>query len=187
MTFCISTLCITTPCITTFCSTAFLMTFFIKTLSMLAFCLTTLNITIKNATLSIYLTHCQVSLSWVSSNWVSWRRPNAHSLRCFSTKRQGAFFCSQFINFQQSVGLICSELLKPFFSWNNCCCCCPGILFLSFLRGILKGEVSLYHWPPVWLVWSQLYDTWQFLFLFAKQTNPNQSNRRSMVQWYFPP
>ncbi len=25
-----------------------------------------------------------------------------------------------------------------------------------------------------------------FLFLFAKQTNPNQSNRRSTVQWYFP-
>jgi len=49
-------------------------------------------------------------------------------------------------------------------------------------QGILKGEVSLYHWPPVWLVWIQLYDYWQFLF---KQTNPNQSNRRSMVQWYF--
>jgi hypothetical protein len=44
---------------------------------------------------------------------------------------------------------------------------------------ILKGEVSLYCWPPVWLVWNQLYDNnWQFLFLFAKQTNPNQSNRR---------
>jgi len=53
-------------------------------------------------------------------------------------------------------------------------------------QGILKGEVSLYHWPPVWLVWNQLYDNWQLLFLFAKQTNPNQSNRRSMVQWYFP-
>jgi hypothetical protein len=52
-------------------------------------------------------------------------------------------------------------------------------------QGILKGEVSLYCWPPVWLVWNQLYDYWQFLFLFAKQTNPNQSNRRSMVQWYF--
>ncbi len=51
---------------------------------------------------------------------------------------------------------------------------------------ILKGEVSLYRWPPVWLVWNQLHDNWQFLFLFAKQTNPNQSNRRSMVQWYFP-
>ncbi len=53
-------------------------------------------------------------------------------------------------------------------------------------QGILKGEVSLYHWPPVWLVWNQLYDNWQFLFLFAKQANPNRSNRRSMVQWYFP-
>ncbi len=49
-----------------------------------------------------------------------------------------------------------------------------------------KGEVSLYCWPPVWLVWNLLYDYWQFLFLFAKQAYPNQSNRRSMVQWYFP-
>ncbi len=53
-------------------------------------------------------------------------------------------------------------------------------------QGILKGEVSLYRWPPVWLVWNQLYDNWIFLFLFAKQTYPNQSNRRSAVQWYFP-
>ena len=53
-------------------------------------------------------------------------------------------------------------------------------------QGILKGEVSLYGWPPVWLVWNQLYDNWQFLFLFLKQTNAHQSNRRSMVQWYFP-
>jgi len=52
-------------------------------------------------------------------------------------------------------------------------------------QGILKGEVSLYHWP-VWLVWNKLYENWQFLFLFAKQTNPNQLNRRSMVPWYFP-
>jgi len=36
-------------------------------------------------------------------------------------------------------------------------------------QGILKGEVSLYGWPPVWLAWNQLYDNWQFLFLFAKQ------------------
>ncbi len=72
-----------------------------------------------------------------------------------------------------------------------------GIMFFFFAdakwaiclkdsAGNTKGEVSLYHWPPVWLVWKQLYDYWQFLFLFAKQTNPNQSNRRSTVQWYFP-
>jgi hypothetical protein len=53
-------------------------------------------------------------------------------------------------------------------------------------QGILKGEKSLYCWPPVWLVWNQLYDYWQFLFLCAKQTNSNLSNRRSTVQWYFP-
>ncbi len=31
------------------------------------------------------------------------------------------------------------------------------------------GEVSMYHWPPVWLVWNQLYDNWQFLFSFANR------------------
>ncbi len=67
--------------------------------------------------------------------------------------------------------------------------CCerlmPSTVFI-YLQGILEGEVSLYHWPPVRLVWNQLYVYWQFLFLFAKQTIPNQSNRRSMVPWYFP-
>ncbi len=52
--------------------------------------------------------------------------------------------------------------------------------------GNTKGEVSLYHWPLVWLVLNQLHENWQYLFLFAKQTDPNQSNRRSMVQWYLP-
>ncbi len=33
-----------------------------------------------------------------------------------------------------------------------------AILAILPLQGILKGEVSLYHWPPVWLVWNQLYD-----------------------------
>ncbi len=40
-----------------------------------------------------------------------------------------------------------------------------AIIFLqSYIQGILKGEVSLCCWPPVWLVWNQLYDNWQFLF-----------------------
>ncbi len=65
----------------------------------------------------------------------------------------------------------------------------PSLMFAISNRhrqGILKGEVSLYCWPPVCLVWNQLYDYWKFLFLSVKQTNPNQSNRRSTVQWYFP-
>jgi hypothetical protein len=28
----------------------------------------------------------------------------------------------------------------------------------NFGLGIQKGEVALYHWPPVCLVWNQLYD-----------------------------
>ncbi len=55
-----------------------------------------------------------------------------------------------------------------------------------FLCAILKGEVSLYHWPPACLFRNQLYDSWQFLPLFVKQSNPNQSNRGSTVQWCGP-
>jgi len=47
------------------------------------------------------------------------------------------------------------------------------VILLNKMQGILKGEVSLYHWPPVWLIWIQLYDKRQFLFLFAKQTIPS--------------
>ncbi len=42
-------------------------------------------------------------------------------------------------------------------------------------QGILKGEVSLYHWPPVQLVWNQLYDIWQYMFLFAVKQEVNNT------------
>jgi hypothetical protein len=74
-----------------------------------------------------------------------------------------------------------NSALSPFLPSYN-----EDTIAASLRQGILQGEVSLYHWPPVWLVWNPLYDNWQFLFLFPKHTNPNQSNRRSMVQWYFP-
>ncbi len=45
---------------------------------------------------------------------------------------------------------------------------------------MLKVEVSLYRWPPVWLV-LQIKTK-----IVSCQLIPNQSNRRSMVQWYFP-
>ncbi len=47
--------------------------------------------------------------------------------------------------------------------------CCPK-KFYDIGQGTLKGEVLLYCWPPVWLVWNQLYDNWTFSFLFAIQT-----------------
>jgi len=66
------------------------------------------------------------------------------------------------------------------------CPLCFDTTIFVVCQGILKGEVSLYSWPPVLLVWNQLYGNWQFLFLFSKQTHPNQSNGGSTVQWYFP-
>ncbi len=48
-------------------------------------------------------------------------------------------------------------------------------------QGIQKGEVSLYHWPPVWLVWIQLYDNWQFLFYFQ---NRLIQTSQTGGQWY---
>ncbi len=53
-------------------------------------------------------------------------------------------------------------------------------------QGILKGDVSLYCWPPVWLVWMSLFCKWKQKLSVVIQLIPNQSNRRSMVQWYFP-
>ncbi len=50
-----------------------------------------------------------------------------------------------------------------------------------------QGILTLYHWPPVWLTWNQLYDNWQFLFLFAKQTNPNQSKQEVNGTVILPP
>jgi hypothetical protein len=73
------------------------------------------------------------------------------------------------------------KLLKIDMFWSL-----SHLMLWTLSQRILKGEASLYPWPPVWLVWNQLYDNWQFLFVFAKQANPNQSKRRSMVQWYFP-
>jgi len=44
-----------------------------------------------------------------------------------------------------------------------------------------KGEVSLYNWPPVWLVWNHLYDYWQFLFYLQ---NRLIQTSQTGGQWY---
>ncbi len=45
---------------------------------------------------------------------------------------------------------------------------------------ILKGEVSLYRWPSVWLVWNQLHHCWQFCFYL--QNRLIQTSQTG--QWY---
>ncbi len=48
----------------------------------------------------------------------------------------------------------------------------------ALCQGILKGEVSLYCWPPVWLVWNQLYDNCFYLQNRLIQTSETGG------QWY---
>ncbi len=53
-------------------------------------------------------------------------------------------------------------------------------------QGILKGEVSLYCWPPFLLFYIFIFSKKKKKLSVVVQQIPNQSNRRSTVQWYFP-
>ncbi len=59
--------------------------------------------------------------------------------------------------------------------------CIGGSQDWSLEPGNTKGEVSLYHWPPVWLVWMQLYDNRHFCFYL--QNRLIQTNQTG-GQWY---
>ncbi len=58
----------------------------------------------------------------------------------------------------------------------------PSRLPVYLLQGILKGEVSLYHWPPVWLIWNQLYEQLT-IFVFYFQNRLIQTSQTG-GQWY---
>ena len=53
------------------------------------------------------------------------------------------------------------------------------------LRTLTEGEISLYGWPPIFLFGFSCfaYEEWIILLVWS---NPNQSYRRLVVQWYFP-
>ncbi len=46
-------------------------------------------------------------------------------------------------------------------------------------QGILKGEVSLYHWPPVWLVWISLFCKWKTKFV-SRHTADSKSVKQEV-------
>ncbi len=58
-------------------------------------------------------------------------------------------------------------------------------------QGTLKGEVSLYHWPPVSLIWNQLHDNWQLQNRLI-QTSQTKGQRYSdispfSIPWSYTP
>ncbi len=88
--------------------------------------------------------------------------------------------CLNWLTLSPTILLISPKVLKskpqnfisPPLIWSN-----------KLEQGILKGEVSLYHWPPVLLVWISIFCKWKQKLSVVI---PNQSNRRSTVQWYSP-
>ena len=50
----------------------------------------------------------------------------------------------------------------------------------NFEQGILKGEVSLYYWPPVWLIWNRMRTE---IFCFYLQNRLIQTSQTG-GQWY---
>ncbi len=148
--------------------------------------------------LSSFFFCCFLSIKWfVPFMWGSWFKWSTTVLQGYYKGSKTSFSQIRLLCTSNSVQTINLNIM----GWMFYHCAIQSMRQICYLfnrtmkyvavceplnQWILKGEVSLYHWPPVWLVWNQLYDNWQFLFLFTKQTNPNQSNRRSTVKWYVP-
>ncbi len=55
-------------------------------------------------------------------------------------------------------------------------------IYMEYWRGKYHCTIDLlFDWFGISCMTTDI-----FCFIFAKQTDPNQSNRRSTVQWYFP-
>ncbi len=50
----------------------------------------------------------------------------------------------------QELGLPSNNFIKPFSPFSLTLLQKARVLVFMFTQGILNGEVSLYHWPPVW-------------------------------------
>jgi len=76
----------------------------------------------------------------------------------------------------QSIFMVCWILVEWLHSQK-----CPTIF-----QGTLKGEVSLYRWPPVWPVRISLFCKQKQKLSIVIQLIPNLSNKRSTAECYFP-
>ncbi len=76
--------------------------------------------------------------------------------------------------------------LVPSKQWE--CMFAPSMCILWPLSGNTKGgSITVLLTSCLTGLESAVWQLTIFVFICIKQTTPNQSNRRSMVQWYFPP
>jgi hypothetical protein len=67
-----------------------------------------------------------------------WLKLQQNKLECLS-------ICDRILFLRSKIMRVCWGCLLPYSS------------LLQSIQGILKGEVSLYRWPPAWLVWIGLF------------------------------
>ncbi len=94
-----------------------------------------------------------------------------------------SYVCDMFVCLSTHL-YVCLSVHMAMICLSAYLCIYPSVH--TSVQGILKGKVSLYHWPPVWLVWISLFCKEKQKLSVVIQLIPNQSNRRSSVQWYFP-
>ena len=84
--------------------------------------------------------------------------------------------------------LIAGDVDSRLFSWNAKQVWRVGHGHFRHLHQgtLIHGEVSLYGWSPVCFVCIQLICLCWITTVLLVLSNPNQLNRRSAVQWYFP-
>ena len=79
--------------------------------------------------------------------WKSTRKRKKYSL--YSDKN---------ITYKTCISIKFNSRKNVFLSYHYSAHCAPPLPpVLGICQGILKGEVSLYRWPPVWLVWISLF------------------------------
>ncbi len=76
------------------------------------------------------------------------------------------------------VRKVCLLLAVSLLAWK--CCISRECWYRQTDQGILKGEVSQYHWPPVWLVWNRMTTD---NFCFYLQNRLIQTSQTE-GQWY---
>ncbi len=118
-------------------------------------------------------TLCRMSVCWMLLCWVSWRRT-------LYLRQHSHNFLTQPNLFSNIKTTLIIKWSAEVAQWYN--------TWLLILRsGNTKGgSITV---PLTSCLTGLESAVWQLtiFYLFAKHTNPNKSNRRSIVQWYSPP
>ncbi len=100
--------------------------------------------------------NCWVSFCWVSFFCVLFQGYFSRKVLRVTQSKSVITRFSDFLLFKIITGGKCYKSFT-IVTYSRSDISYSGRIVGWFHQGILKGEVSLYHWPPVWLVWISLF------------------------------